>query len=206
MNKELLDAVIESLSLCTQQANAPAQVSKALVTLWVTVLEAEGIGAAELRSAIIRHISSSKWFPQPADIVELVHGGDQLESRILLAWEKVRDVNRSLVTGASWFASDLDGDELALWCVSRIGLTELANMTDRSRRELFKEFRALYIAGRQSKQGKSKIAGQFERDNCLVGRREMTPALIGRPDLEAIPSLTFENNQKSLGFSEESVV
>lgn len=189
MNKQIRDAVIEGLELCSALADAPEHLTPQLIQLWVAVLVNEGVKAELIRPAFLRHIGSQKWFPRPADIVAQCNGGDSKESleiRATVAWQKCLSALRSLGTWATWLASDVGGDRAALWCVSRLG-DRFFSMETKDRHFVEQEFRRLYAAAVASGFGIDVLPGELEINNLRSGISIEHTSQIGRPELQALP-------------------
>ena len=182
---KLKKAIIQSLSMLELLSNAPKPITENTVNAFFVVMEADGISPDQIRSAAVTHLKTSKWFPAPSELLEIIKGTSKLslETRATLAWEKVRSMTRRVGSDGSWFASDLGGDGAALWAVERIGLQDLNDMTSENRTWIERDFRKLYAAAIDGDKFAEHIPGNMEIGNVRSGYAIVRPGMIGRGDL-----------------------
>lgn len=183
--QEFETKVIDALTLFAMSLANPKKLDGHLTRAWCIALSGAGLTGRDVEHGAGQLLQTAKFFPSPSELIEAVHG--DLENRIELAWQQVRRMTQRIGTACSWFASDLGGDRVALWAAEQVGLDVLGDMTDETRPFRRQEFGRLYRAGIHGGAGIDRIVGTFELQNRATGR-ELSPALIGRPDLSELPA------------------
>jgi hypothetical protein len=188
MQTEFLGSLSKSLNILRRVlANGPAEIDGELLDAWGMALEAAGLTAADIAAATPRLLQSQRFFPTPADFIEAVRPKANQDAEIELAWQKVRATVARVGSSASVAASDLGGDEHALWAADRVGWERLGQANDEERVYAAADFRKLYRAAREQNNRLAYLVGRFERENAA----ENYPAqaeLTGRPEWAKPPA------------------
>lgn len=146
-------------------------------------------------SACIQAARTLTFFPAVGELRAC--GGESaqaLETKAVEAWEMVRAAVRRHGSCASFTASDVGNDPVALWCMERIGVQEIGDMTSENRAIKAAEFRRLYAAAVENGHKLDYLVGAFEAQNAFNGHAQ-TPSALGRPDW---PSLEIVKGLREL--------
>lgn len=186
---ELRDTIMEALAVCQVLSDAPKEITPTHIKAWEAVMKHVGLTPAQVKEAAVRHMAASKWFPRPADFVEIIQGGSkEAEARATLAWEKALTLCRRFGPSSSITAEDIGGDEHALWAIERMGWSTFGDWEVKDRAIHAANFRRLYAAALAGNERCRYIVGASERQNVCSGL-PLTPKGCGRPDWKELPVL-----------------
>jgi hypothetical protein len=188
-SKQMAETVAQVLEVMRQMtANAPKSIPADVLEIWCAVLESAGLTPDEVRRTAGTYIAREKFFPTVADFLAIARPSIDAEVQAEAAWLNVRRCLSDYGCYASLTAADLDGDECALWALSRLGYDEeLGGAEDRERAFKRAEFVRYYAVAREKGHTLNHLAGRLECEN-RANARDLTPALCGRPDWTALPA------------------
>jgi hypothetical protein len=185
--RTLEDEALDALLVFAEMLANPKEVTERLVRAWVLVLRQAGIQPQEVGPAAVRLLATQTFFPTPADFLKAARPPDDREAAAELAWQRTLTCVRQIGRNASLHVSDLAGNGLALWVLSRIGWERLcAELTDENRAIWRADFIRLYRAGATTNAWLTYLPGLQERLNDAQGL-DLTPILVGRPDWKRLP-------------------
>lgn len=181
-------AVAETLALMAEVLAAPREITGALILAWAAVLREAGVAAEDVRPAALRLLGTARFFPSPAEFLEVLRPKEDAAALEELGWQRTLSAVRELGGFASITAEDLHGDGAALWVLSRMGWERLCRELDEENRAIWRaEFVRLYRLAQIVKARAEYLVGGAERENVCRGR-DLTPELVGRPDWKALPA------------------
>lgn len=183
----MVEAVGRALSLMEMTLANPPKLGPQLTHIWATVLEARGLTPQDVSRATNHVIATERFFPQPAVFIECINPkvGDDLRAEG--AWQRVRDCLTRYGAQASLTAADLNNDPAALWALERVGWERIGTEMTEENRAIFRaEYVRVYRLAVSERAALHYLPGRLERENG-GGSRELTPALVGRPDWRTMP-------------------
>jgi len=167
----------------------PKAVNERLVLAWDMALKLAGVHAEQVAPTVARLLQTQTFFPTPADFLKIVNPAEDREAGEELVWQKVLDCVRKIGPNASLRREDLGGDGTALWAVDRMGWERLCRELTFDNRSIMRaDFVRLYRAGKTTGAALDYVAGWLHKANENEGHQVTTPALVGRPEWEALPA------------------
>ncbi len=170
------------LAYCAEVYEKPLPSEEAL-RVWRWALE--GAEAEEIRRAFAEHLRRSKFFPRPADILELLRGSE--EDRAAGAWEKVREARRLRPNASVRF-----DDPIVHYALERIGgWHALGSIDPEEMRWVERSFRDWYRRGERARIGWDRVPavlpGWTERVNRNGGSLWLVPEPVDARTGERLP-------------------
>ncbi len=165
------EVVIKYLTALAEIHNKP--LSEVTIMIYWKVLEKYSSG--QLESAFDQIIKSSKFFPKPVEIIEMIAGGK--EDRALTAWTRTINAVRKY----GHYSSVDFGDPLIVRTISLIGGWGhlCRNTTDEmiwTQKEFERVYKNLIISNYSGKD--TKVIGHIEAQNTLHGYADSIPEII----------------------------
>lgn len=160
-----------------------AEISKTKIEIYFQALYDFPIDAIE--SAAAAAVKTLKFFPKPAELIELINGKSQDLS--LLAWMQVTKA----IDSCGAYKSVKFADQAIHSCIEHLGgWVDLCNVPDEEMVWKQKEFERLYVLLSKRQEHSSHLAGIFEISNSANGfiNHIPRPILIGFEDVKQIES------------------
>jgi hypothetical protein len=166
--------------------------SEALLNVYIKILEKYDY--KQIEDALIEIVSTAKFFPKPAEILEALHGSK--EDRALMSWMKVRDAIRKY----GHYSSIDFGDPIIVKAISQIGGWQklCSTLTDEMiwmQKEFERIYKNLVVSNYHGTD--TIVVGYIERKNLLNGFEKETPepVKIGNNKLKKIG---FRSDKKNV--------